>query len=124
MSDHQHLDKAHGLGAPGHRITTDAVRVFLKHTGRGPTKAHASINDHIVVIVMEKVLSQPELSLASRGNKSDVARMRRAYQDVMRDELVELVERGLDRKVAAFVGIDTVEADVAVEVFLLEEGNE
>jgi hypothetical protein len=39
---------------------------------------------------------------------------------VMRDELIELVERELDRKVIAFMSQNHIDPDLAVEFFVLE----
>ena len=38
----------------------------------------------------------------------------------MHDELVEIVERELDRKVIAFMSQNHIDPDLAVEVFVLE----
>jgi hypothetical protein len=39
---------------------------------------------------------------------------------VMRDELIEVVERELDRKVIAFMSDNHIDPDLAVEVFVLQ----
>jgi hypothetical protein len=49
-----------------------------------------------------------------------VIRLRHDYQLVMRNELVEIVERELDRKVIAFMSQNHLDPDLAVEVFVLE----
>lgn len=46
--------------------------------------------------------------------------LRHDYQLAMRDELVEIVERQLERKVIAFMSQNHIEPDLAVEVFVLE----
>ena len=46
--------------------------------------------------------------------------VRHDFQMVMRDELVAMVERKLDRKVIAFMSSNHLDPDLAVEVFILE----
>jgi flavorubredoxin len=43
-----------------------------------------------------------------------------AGTEKMRDDLVEIVERELDRKVIAFMSQNHIDPDLAVEVFVLQ----
>ena len=47
-------------------------------------------------------------------------RLRHDFQLAMRDDLVAIVERQLDRKVMAFMSQNHIDPDLAVEVFVLE----
>ena len=49
-----------------------------------------------------------------------VLAVRHDFQMVMREELVAMVERTLDRKVVAFMSDNHLDPDLAVEVFILE----
>ena len=50
--------------------------------------------------------------------------LRHDFQIVMRDDLVRIVERQLHRKVIAFMSQNHTDPDLAVEVFVLEPGEE
>jgi uncharacterized protein YbcI len=107
-------------GTVAARISTGAVQLFARYTGRGPTRAHAWFIGDMAVIVMRDTLTEGEQRLAQAGKAEEVLRTRRAYQDLLGPELTALVEENLGRKVVAFVGSDHVDPDVAVEFFLLE----
>jgi uncharacterized protein YbcI len=101
-------------------ISTSAVQVLHKFTGRGPTKARTSIDEDLVTIVLADTLTQGERTLVDSGRSDRVLQLRHDYQIVMRDELVAIVERQLGRKVAAFMSQNHIDPDLAVEVFVLE----
>lgn len=46
--------------------------------------------------------------------------MRRAYQEMMRSELIAGVQKLTGRKVIAFLSADHLEPDIAIESFVLE----
>ena len=106
--------------SPSAKIATAVVRVLHEHTGRGPTKAKTTINDNIVTILLADTLTTGERNLVENGRANRVIRLRHDYQLVMRDDLIEIVERELDRKVIAFMSQNHIDPDLAVEVFVLE----
>jgi uncharacterized protein YbcI len=61
-----------------------------------------------------------ELRLVEAGKEEAVLAIRGTYQESMRSELVEIVERLTGRKVAAFMSSNHVNPDVAIESFVLE----
>jgi uncharacterized protein YbcI len=65
-------------------------------------------------------LTKGELSLVRDGREAAVLAIRGTYQEAMRAELVEIVERLTGRKVAAFMSSNHVNPDVAIESFVLE----
>ena len=101
-------------------ISTSAVRLLHEYTGRGPTKAKTLINDKLVTIVLADTLTKGERTLVENGHSDRVIELRHDYQMVMRDDLVGVVERQLDRKVIAFMSQNHIDPDLAVEVFVLE----
>lgn len=105
---------------PGAVISRGAVQLLRDFTGRGPTKAKTTIDGDSVLIVLGDVLSKGERKLAEVGKVDRVLGVRHDYQLVMRDDLVRLVERTLDRKVIAFMSDNHVDPDLAVEIFVLE----
>ena len=105
---------------PGARISTSAVQILHQHTGRGPTKAKTLISDEVVSILLADTLTRGESTLVDNGQADRVLEIRQEYQRVMREDLVEIVERELDRKVIAFMSQNHIDPDLAIEVFVLE----
>ena len=101
-------------------ISTSTVQLLHQYTGRGPTKAKTIINQDLVTVLLADTLTTGERKLVDTGRSDKVLQLRHEYQLVMRDELVALVERQLDRKVIAFMSQNHIAPDFAVEVFVLE----
>jgi uncharacterized protein YbcI len=109
--------EAHG---PGPMISTATVQLLHEYTGRGPTKAKTLINDDVVTVVLADTLTKGERNLVENGRQDRVLQVRHDYQIVMREELIGVVERQLERKVIAFMSQNHIDPDLAVEVFVLE----
>jgi uncharacterized protein YbcI len=107
-------------GSPNAEISRSAVQLLREYTGRGPTRARTTINGDSVMIVLGDILTKGERKLAENGKAERVLAVRHDFQLVMRDELVALVERTIDRKVIAFMSDNHLDPDLAVEVFILE----
>lgn len=109
---------------PPAMISTAAVQLLHEFTGRGPTKAKTLIHDDVVTIVLADTLTKGESKLVENGHSERVLQLRHEFQQVMREDLVRIVERNLDRKVIAFMSQNHIDPDVAVEVFILEPGED
>jgi uncharacterized protein YbcI len=107
-------------GSPNAEISRSAVQTLREYTGRGPTRARTTINTDAVMIVFGDTLTKGERILADNGKAERVLAVRHDFQMVMRDELVGMVERTLNRKVIAFMSSNHLDPDLAVEVFILE----
>jgi uncharacterized protein YbcI len=105
---------------PSAMISTSTVRLLHEYTGRGPTKAKTLINEDVVTVLLADTLTKGERTLVEKGHSDQVIELRHEYQLVMREELVAVVERQLDRKVIAFMSQNHIDPDLAVEVFVLE----
>jgi uncharacterized protein YbcI len=112
--------RSEGPGSIAAQITTSAVQLFSKYTGRGPTRGQTVLHGDTVTIVLRGQLNSGERKLVAAGREHEVRMSRRAYQEVMRSELTAIVEGQLQRKVIAFLSDDHLDPDVAVEFFLLE----
>jgi uncharacterized protein YbcI len=106
-------------GETAQRISQGVVRLLRDYTGRGPTHAHTTITDGLVVVVLRDTLLKAERSLVDDGHADAVMAMRRRYQDTMRDELIALVAGQTGRTVEAFMSDNAIDPDIAVEVFVL-----
>jgi len=114
------MDQQHESQSASAKIATSAVQVLHDATGRGPTKAKTTINETIVTILLADTLTTGERTLVDHGHADHVLQVRHEYQVAMRDDLVGIVERELDRKVIAFMSQNHIDPDFAVEVFVLE----
>jgi uncharacterized protein YbcI len=102
------------------RICDSAVRLMREYTGRGPTKAKATINSESVMILLGDTLTRGERQLAATGKADRVLQLRHDFQMVMRDELVKTVEDATGRTVIAFMSQNHIDPDLAVEIFVLQ----
>ena len=101
-------------------ISKAAVGLLREYTGRGPTKAHTTLNRDSVTVILGDTLTKGERALVERGQEDRVLGLRHDYQMVMRDPLIASVEEAIQRKVIAFTSSNHVDPDLAVEVFVLE----
>ena len=102
-------------------ISTEIVRLQAEYYGRGPTKAKTYIVDDLVVVVMEETFTRAERTLIEHGETEAVQHIRRRFQQAMKADFTELIEQATGRTVRAFLSETNLEADVAVETFLLGE---
>ena len=105
-------------------ISNGIVGIVREYTGRGPTKARTTITDELVVVVMGESLMRAERSLIDAGDPHTVINTRRKFQTAMREDFIDLVEESLGRRVSAFLSDHHIDPDIAVEVFVLGDGDE
>jgi uncharacterized protein YbcI len=105
---------------PSAMISTATVQLLHEYTGRGPTKAKTILNEDLVTILLADTLTKGERTLVEAGRSERVLEVRRDYQLAMRDDLVAVVERQLERKVIAFMSQNHIDPDLAIETFVLE----
>src|SRR3954454_5483899 len=114
------MDEQQAGKPPTAEISTEAVRVLREYTGRGPTKAKTTINDDVVTLLLADTLTKGERRLAENGHAERILELRHDFQQVMREDLVAIVERHLQRKVIAFMSQNHIDPDLAVEVCVLD----
>lgn len=95
------------------------VQVLREHTGRGPTRARTYFNDDLICVVLRGTLTRAERALVADGNSELVLRNRKAFQSIMRADLVAGIENLTGRTVIALFSDNTIDPDVALESFLL-----
>ena len=111
--------KALAGGSKAAAISNFVVRTMSAYTGRGPTKARTYLNDDLVTVVLQDILTTGERSLVSDDLHELVLSMRKAFQGTMRRDLIGGVEEILGRQVIACMSDNHIDPDIAVEVFLL-----
>ena len=95
------------------------MRLLRDYTRRAPTKAKTTITDDLVTILLADTLTKGERGLAENGKAERVLQIRHDFQNVMRDDLVALVERETGRKVIGFMSDNHIDPDLAAEIFVL-----
>jgi uncharacterized protein YbcI len=115
--------------APGRRlmggelnaaITSALVGIHTEYLGRGPRRASTFHYGNVLVTLMHDVLTHAEKSLTETGQIEAVDRIRHLFQETMKAELREAVERLTGRKVLAFISGNHVDPDIAAELFILD----
>ncbi len=101
-------------------LSNAIVSLMAEYTGRGAPKSRCYVHENLIVCVLHDTLTRGEVSLVRDGKEDAVLAIRRTYQDSMRSELIEIVERLTGRNVAAFMSSNHVNPDVAIESFVLE----
>lgn len=113
----------HGSGQAA-AISNMVVHVMRRYLGRGPTGAKTTITPDFIAVVMRDILLQAETSLVKAGEADRVLETRHRFQMTMRTDLVAGVERITGRKVRAFLSDNHLNPDLAVEMFVMEEGKQ
>ncbi|HEV7584369.1 MAG TPA: Na-translocating system protein MpsC family protein [Solirubrobacteraceae bacterium] len=105
-------------------LTSAIVGIHTKHLGRGPSSASTFHNENVITVLMRDVMTQVEKKIALSGGGHAVSSMRQLFQEAMRSEFTEAVERLSGRKVIAFISGNHVDPDIAVELFILDAAPE
>ena len=73
-----------------------------------------------MLVMLQDTLTQGERNLVASGRVETVGELRRAYQGLIRDEAVKLVEEETYRHVIGFMSANHFDPDMAAEVFILD----
>jgi uncharacterized protein YbcI len=106
------------------RISTGLVQLHRRYYGKGPTKAKTHQVNDTVISILRGGFTTIERTLIDEGNAEPVHAMRRTFQDVMEDQFTAVVEEATGRKVVAYMSQVHENPDLAVEIFLLEPGED
>jgi uncharacterized protein YbcI len=101
-------------------VARAVVSARRKHMGRGPTKAGAFHRGNLLTVMLYDVMTTAERLLATNGHADMVMTMRQGVQDVMRRDLVPVVERLTGCTVLASLGGSSVDPDVEFDMFVLD----
>lgn len=101
------------------QISNLIVGLLSEHAGRGPTKVRTYVSDDLITTVLRDTLTKGERSLVRQGEAALVLANRRAYQRMIRDDLVAGVERLSNRTVLAVLSDDQIEPEIAVTSIVL-----
>jgi len=97
------------------------VRIYKEKFGRGPTKARSNYADeNTLVVTLEETLTAVERTMLNLGEKQRLEETRLFFQNAVRAEFVDTVERITGRKVRGFVSGMDADVDIATEIFYFE----
>jgi uncharacterized protein YbcI len=117
-------EPSRGDGEIAAAISNSVVQTLSRSTGRGPTKAKATLGTNAVFVVLQDTLTIGERTLAEAGEADAVLDLRRRWQKVMQAEMSREIEKLTGRKVVGFMSDNHIDPDLAVEVFVLEAPTE
>jgi uncharacterized protein YbcI len=101
-------------------ISNAIVRLLREYTGRGPTKAHTTIRDNVIVVMLEQTLTKGERVLVKKGRRDNVLALRHEYQEAMREESSAKVAELTGRNVTAMMSANHLDPDLAAEIYVLD----
>jgi uncharacterized protein YbcI len=103
------------------QITNGIVQLFSEYYGRGPTRAKTYLlDDTYVVTALRDTMTTVERTLVDGGHSEQVRRVRITFQEAMAESFKGVVEKALNRRVAAYHSQLLVDADIGFELFVLE----
>jgi uncharacterized protein YbcI len=106
------------------RISTRLVQLHARYYGKGPTKAKTHLVEDTVVCVLRGGFTTVERTLIDTGELEPVMRVRSSFQTAMEKEFRQVIEEETGRRVIAYMSQVHVDPDMAVELFVLEPGEQ
>jgi uncharacterized protein YbcI len=101
-------------------ISNEMVRIYKAQFGRGPTKTRTHwAGPDILIVTLEHTLTPAERKLRQLGETGRVRDLRMLFQYAEVDTFCTPIERLTGRRVRAFISGVDVDADLAIETFVL-----
>ncbi|GAC1388078.1 MAG: hypothetical protein NVSMB48_27600 [Marmoricola sp.] len=116
--------EADGAGlatSPAVEISNAISRLHKHYVGRGPTNARTTIDQNLVVCLLEGGYTRAEETLEANDKADVVAAARLGLQDAMREEMISAVELAVRRRVHSFMSANDLRRNLQVEVFVLRD---
>jgi len=104
-------------------ISRGIVGIYAQLYGRGPVHAQTYLHDRYVLSVLGEAFTTAEKTLLGAGRIDQVEGTRRAFQEAVREEFVEVVENAAGKSVAAFMSQIDAPTETAIELFLFESAD-
>ena len=101
-------------------VSREIVGVLKEAVGRGPTKARTYVHDDSVLVLLREGHTRSEGTMFEGGAERAVAQSRVDLTELIRDPLIEVIERNLGRKVAGFMSSSVQHPDLLALVFVLD----
>ena len=101
-------------------ISNQLTRSHREHFGRGAGNVKTVIQKGFVVTFLEDIYTPFEKTLIAGGHNQLVIDARFAFQQMMRDTYIGIVETVTGRTVRAFISQNHIDPAIAVEMFVLD----
>jgi uncharacterized protein YbcI len=101
-------------------ISNELTRSHREHFGRGAGNVKTVIQKGFVITFLEDIYTPFEATLIAGGHDKLVMDARFAFQQMMRETYVGIIERVTGRKVRAFLSQNHIDPAIAVEMFVLD----
>ena len=101
-------------------ISNELTRSHREHFGRGAGNVKTVIQKGFVVTFLEDIYTPFEKTLISGGHEQLVIDSRFAFQQMMREDYIGIIETVTGRKVRAFLSQNHIDPAIATEIFVLE----
>jgi uncharacterized protein YbcI len=112
------------LGETLAEISNALVGLHKRYYGKGPVRAKTFLIDNTVLCLLEGGFTIVERTLIDTGRDEIVRALRHNFQLAMQDQYTDVVESRLGRKVVAYLSQVHTDPDIAVELFMLEPGEQ
>lgn len=119
--DRPDLPDSPARGALVSQLSREIVQLHARLYGRGPTKARSYLHGDYAVCILEEVFTTAERTLITAGSGDHVSDTRKKFQEAVKDEFIDVVERITKRTVRVFLSQVDVEANLALEFFIFAE---
>lgn len=119
--DRPDLSDSPARGALVSQLSREIVQLHARLYGRGPTKARSYLHGDYAVCILEEVFTTAERTLITAGSGDHVSDTRKKFQEAVKGEFIEVVERITDRTVRVFLSQVDVDANLALEFFIFAE---
>ena len=100
-------------------VSEGMVALLKEYYGRGPTQAKTYYHDDLVVCLLRGGFTRVEQTLLDGGRGAAVIEQRIAFQEVMRDRFIAVIEHATGRPVIGFMSGNQQNPDMLCEVFVL-----
>ena len=98
------------------------MSLYARMYGRGPDGAQTHLGTDWVLTILGDSLTPAERTLVAANQARHVQDTRRAFQEAVEPEFIEIVEGATGQKVRSFMSQVDVNNGLAIEFFMLEEG--
>jgi uncharacterized protein YbcI len=107
-------------GSPVLQISNSIGRIHKEFVGRGPDRVRTYVDDDLVVCILEGGFTRAEQSVREHVGETTVLELRVQLQEAMKLAMIDAVEGILGRRVRSFMSANDFDANVQVEVLLLD----
>ncbi len=119
MADH-HQQSVETIEA---RIANEMCEIQAHYYGIAPRKAEAHyLPGKLVTVVLRETFTKAEQRLIEYGSGEPLREGRERFQRLSEEQFVSVIEQETGERVATFVSTTHLDDAVAIEVFLLGEG--